>query len=91
MELEEIIPVFFENTREEIQSIQEALDRRDYAALTLLGHSLKGSSLGYGFQEMGEIGAAIENAARERKSPEELQGLIEDLKAYAGNVNVVYV
>lgn len=89
-ELEELMHFFFENTWDEIRSMQEALENEDYEILERLGHNIKGSSLGYGLEEMGKIGLGIENAAKERKRIDEIQVLTNDLISYMDNVEVVY-
>lgn len=89
-ELEEIIPMFFENTQEDIQTLQGALDKADYETVKRLGHSIKGASLGYGFDEMGRLGLAIENAAGENKSREDIQRLVDALVSHVNTVEVVY-
>ena len=89
-ELEELIPMFFENTREEIHALQNALEQEDYETLRRLGHSIKGASRGYGFEKMGDLGLTIENAAKEKQSIEELQRLLNELITHRDTVDVVY-
>ncbi|MCP4351465.1 MAG: Hpt domain-containing protein [Desulfobacterales bacterium] len=89
-ELEEIIPMFFEQTWEDIQSVKDALEKGDYETLERLGHSIKGASLGYGFEEMGKIGKAIEEAAGDNKSLDEIRILVNNLIIHTDNVEVIY-
>lgn len=90
-DLEEIIPLYFSNSREEIGALRESLRKEDYEDLVRLGHGIKGSSAGYGFEAMGAMGAQIEDAARQRRSFEEIRTLIESLEDYLDRVEVVYV
>jgi HPt (histidine-containing phosphotransfer) domain-containing protein len=43
--------------------MNEALDRADFEAVTILGHNLRGSGGGFGFQTITDIGASLELAA----------------------------
>ncbi len=43
--------------------MREALGRADFEAVTILGHNLRGSGGGFGFQTITDIGAALERVA----------------------------
>ena len=43
--------------------MNEALDRADFEVVTILGHNLRGSGGGFGFQAITDIGAGLEQAA----------------------------
>ena len=58
-----LIPRYLARRREEIASLRAGLDARDFEALRIIGHSLKGSGGGYGFPALSDIGARIEKAA----------------------------
>lgn len=90
-ELKEIIPDFFRNTWEEIRALREALEEADWEdTVARLGHSIKGSSLGYGFEELAGLGLAMERAAREYGSRDEIQALISDIISYVKQVEIIY-
>ncbi len=90
-DLEEIVPDFFEDSREEIRNLNDALASKDYKALKDLGHKIKGSSVSYGFKGMSDLGLTIEKAAVAEKSFEEIGKLVEEFTFYVENVEVVYV
>ena len=46
--------------------MQDAFDVQDFDTLDRLGHTVKGTSYGYGFKGMGDIAHAIQMAARAR-------------------------
>ncbi len=61
--LEDLIPRYLERRRGDIQAIQGAIALGDLATVQSLGHSMKGSGGGYGFQEITRFGGEIEVAA----------------------------
>ena len=65
-ELEDLIPWYLENRINHIKTIREALEKADYKTVCLLGHSMKGSGGGYGFEQITWIG--ISSGSRESYS-----------------------
>jgi PAS domain S-box-containing protein len=61
--LAERTPAYLENCQKSVTAMHEALDRTDFEAVAILGHNLRGSGGGFGFQTISEIGAGIELAA----------------------------
>jgi PAS domain S-box-containing protein len=61
--LAERTPAYLENCRHNVVAILEALDRGDFQAVTIIGHNLRGSGGGFGFQMITDIGAGLEQAA----------------------------
>lgn len=57
------VPMFLENRRRDVQSMQEALTSGDFPTVGRLGHNMRGTGTSYGFQAVTEIGAAIEYEA----------------------------
>lgn len=92
-EMEEIIPYFIDESKQEIRQLVDALKNGDYEQLREFGHKIKGSSVtcSEGFQEMSDIGKAIETAAKEKKSLNELKDLVKSYINYVNNVEIVYV
>lgn len=91
-EMEEFIPFFLEESREEIRQLVEALKKGDYKGLKDFGHKIKGSSVtcSEGFQEMSNIGKAIEDLARDQKSLGEIKDLVKAYIEYVNNVEIIY-
>ncbi|MEE4358907.1 MAG: Hpt domain-containing protein [Desulfococcaceae bacterium] len=92
-DMEEFIPFFLEESREEVRQLVQSLKKGDYKALKDFGHKIKGSSVtcSEGFQVMSDIGLAIENAAKEKKSLNEIKELVKSYIHYVNNVEIVYV
>ena len=58
-----LIPGFLQNRRENVIAMLDALDRDEFETVERLGHSMKGSGASFGFHVIGDIGAALEQAA----------------------------
>ena len=87
-DLADLIPGFLENRRKDITAMQEALARDDFETVRVLGHSMKGAGGGYGFDAITDIGAALEEAAKDNHHEKALRG-VSDLAAYLDRVEVV--
>ncbi|MGH8056165.1 MAG: Hpt domain-containing protein, partial [Candidatus Entotheonellia bacterium] len=67
-ELQELIPGYLDNRLADIHAMQAALVQGDYESIRILGHSMKGSGGGYGFDAITEIGSALEQDAKGRNA-----------------------
>lgn len=65
-EIADLVPQFLANRHADLERLEVAIRAGDFAALRRLGHSMKGSGGGYGFDGLSTIGAAIEQAALDR-------------------------
>ena len=63
-DLMEIIPDFLDNRRDDVTTIDGAVGESDFETIRVLGHDMKGSGGGYGFDGITDIGHALEQAAR---------------------------
>jgi len=88
-EIADLIPGFLENRQKDIKTMLEALDVGDYETIRVLGHTMKGSGGGYGFDAITDIGLSLEQAAKGKNS-EEIQRWVEELSNYLEKVEVVY-
>lgn len=88
-ELEDIVPGYLQNRRSDIEEISRALEKEDFETIRILGHSMKGSGGGYGFDRITEIGARIEEAAK-RSDPEEIRTQLAALQDFLERVEVRY-
>lgn len=88
-DLEEIVPGYLENRWKDVDAIGVALPQGDFDTLRVLGHRMKGSGAGYGFDEITEIGRKIELAAKDRDDAA-IRDELEALKDYLERVAVVY-
>jgi len=88
-DLEGLVPTFLANRKVDIEKMVAALEQWDFAALRDLGHQIKGSGGGYGFDMVSQYGRLIQETA-EAENAEECQGWVYGLAEYLENVQVVY-
>jgi HPt (histidine-containing phosphotransfer) domain-containing protein len=87
-ELLDLVPVYLGRRRDDVASLQEALGLGDFERVRILGHSMKGSGGGYGFDGITEIGLRLEDAGGASDPAGALEAL-DDLRSYLHNVVVV--
>ncbi len=88
-EIQNLIPGFLENRRKAIKAMLEALEQRDYETIRILGHRMKGSGAGYGFDAITDMGDTIEQAAKDKDSAV-IRRWINKLVNYLERLEVVY-
>ena len=89
-DLEDLVPEFLEHRHADIEAIPALLAEGNLAEVQRLGHSMKGSGGGYGFDEVTRIGGQIEEAAKVNDT-EAIRQLGKELETYISSVKVVYV
>jgi len=88
-DLEDLIPGYLENRRKDIAAIAEALSGGDYEKIRVIGHGMKGSGGGYGFDGITAIGWGIEEAAKAHDG-EKIRGGAAELDTYLKSVDITY-
>ncbi len=88
-DLEDLIPGYMDNRRKDIVLIRECLQTKNFDQIHTLGHSMKGSGGGYGFDAITELGSRIEVAAL-ASSKDEIVQAVQILEDYVNRVEVVY-
>ena len=88
-DLEELVPGFLENRRKDAAALTRAAQTHDVKTVRLLGHRMKGDGGGYGFQEISQIGEALEDAAI-KEDWKMIADRTEALSAFLAQVEVVY-
>jgi HPt (histidine-containing phosphotransfer) domain-containing protein len=89
-DLEPLVPRYLARRREEIARLRASLEARDFGALRIVGHSLKGSGGGFGFWGLSDIGARIEKAAMAADAAA-LERLLAEHADHVERLDVVYV
>ena len=88
-DLEEIVPGFLENRRNDAAALVTAIQGNDLRTVRLLGHRMRGDGGGYGFEEISRIGEALEQAAL-REDREVMKQQTTALANFLAQVEVVY-
>ena len=88
-DIQDLIPGYLENRGKDLLVYQQALEKGDFESIGVLGHSMKGSGGGYGFNDLTSIGRAIEKAAKNRDK-ESVRKSIIDLTDFLEKLEVVY-
>ncbi len=88
-DLKELIPGFIENRWQDTHVIVACVELMDYETIQGLGHDMKGSGGGYGFDAITDIGQSLEQAAKD-ENPTEVLKLAKDLVTYLARVEIVY-
>lgn len=63
-DLEEIVPSFLENRKKDLTQIKDFLAQSNWDNIESIAHKLAGNAGSYGFNELGHIGAALEDACK---------------------------
>ncbi len=88
-DLEDLIPGFLNNRRNDVTQIRAAVDSGDYPKIRLLGHSMKGAGGGYGFDPITDYGGEIEQAAL-RQDKVAIEASVRKLEDYLARVEPVF-
>ncbi|HKW97002.1 MAG TPA: ATP-binding protein [Bryobacteraceae bacterium] len=87
--IEEAIPLFLDITRNDLETLRSALGDQNFSKIRAMGHDLKGTGGGYGFDEISAIGKRLEDAAK-AADKSEVEKQIRELASYLERVEVVY-
>ncbi|MCG3201817.1 MAG: hypothetical protein NFCOHLIN_01687 [Gammaproteobacteria bacterium] len=88
-DLEDLVPGFVANRQRDIEKVEALLAKGDFDGIRVIGHSMKGSGGGYGFQFITEVGAGLERAANGRNA-DLIRSALSELREYLAQVEIVY-
>ena len=88
-DFEDLIPEFFEDIHNDLQSMTEALAGDDYEAVRQLAHSIKGAGGAYGFDAITDIAKHIEDAGKS-ENRDNVEKYVTELSDYLEHVQVKY-
>jgi HPt (histidine-containing phosphotransfer) domain-containing protein len=88
-DIEDLVPGFLDNRRRDIETIENCLASGDYTTIERLGHAMKGSGGGYGFDDITRFGMLIEELARDKNSAG-IMDQVDSLARFLDSVEVVY-
>ena len=87
-DLADLVPGFLDNRRRDVAKLEALLASGNFADIRMIGHSMKGAGGGYGFDQITEIGDALERAALATDERVIRDG-IDRLADYLARVDVV--
>jgi hypothetical protein len=87
-EIAALIPGFLANRHKDVMLLLDAVNQGDFETARILGHSMKGSGGGYGFDGITDIGAEIETAAKQNDAVA-IRSQVNALSRYLARVQVV--
>lgn len=88
-DLEDLIPGFLANRQRDVASLQALVEKEDYPAIRIIGHSMKGAGGGYGFDPITDFGDRIEVAALQANE-QSIRELTAQLADYLARVKPVF-
>jgi PAS domain S-box-containing protein len=87
--ISEIVPIFLANIRGNPAAILRAVEAGDLQTARGLGHNMKGTGTAYGFPVITDLGAQIEQAAKEEKL-DTLRSKVSELASYLEGLEPEY-
>lgn len=87
-DLAELIPGFLENRRREIEEVRRLLAEGNLKEIYRIGHNMKGSGSGYGFDRISELGWNMAEAAQAEDRDTVIR-VTDHLAEYLSSVSVV--
>jgi HPt (histidine-containing phosphotransfer) domain-containing protein len=78
---------YLENRRNDLVSIEDLIQKKDFESIATIGHNVSGTAGTYGMLGLTELSRKIEHAAMESNS-EELLDLLKKIQKYLSKVRV---
>ena len=79
-----------QNRMNEIPVIEKLYSDRDFEGFQKFGHKLKGSSLNYGFAQLGQWASELEQAGKDQNLAQ-IRTLIDQIVDHVRNIKVVFI
>ena len=86
-DLGDLLPLYFTSLQKQICNLKEGISKTDLTLCKRIGHNLKGSGGGYGFEHISTLGEKIEDAGTSG-DVQTISDNIEKLEAYLGSIKV---
>ncbi len=89
MELKDLIPGYLKNRRRDIEELKRCHQVQDFESCRSMGHKMKGSGGGYGFDRITEIGFQLEAVAH-AEDGDKVYEQIQQLQEYLDSISITY-
>ena len=84
-DIQDLVPRFLDDQRQQASRILELVASGDFDSVSRIGHNMKGTGKGYGFDVISGLGHSMEQAAA-RSAAEEIEKLARELSGYLASV-----
>jgi HPt (histidine-containing phosphotransfer) domain-containing protein len=88
--LADLTPGFMQNRMSDIILMEQLLESKNFDGFKKFGHKLKGSSLSYGFQRLGQLAQELETAAA-AEDLVAIRKLVADITAHVNTLEISYL
>jgi len=82
-----IIPGYLEKRRSDVGKLRNAIEKKDYGTVRMVGHQMAGTGASYGFEKLTELGSALEESA-DSGDEAEISAEIEELERYLAGLDL---
>ena len=84
-DIQDLVPRFLETQQQNAKLVPELVNQHDFESVRRIGHNMKGTGEGYGFEISSAQGASLEQAAS-RTQADEVKRVANELAAYLAEV-----
>ncbi|MFN3605220.1 MAG: Hpt domain-containing protein [Leptonema sp. (in: bacteria)] len=91
IELKELIPIFLEETKKNINLLNESIEKNDLEKIRFYSHRIKGSAASYGINRLSILAKNLEDIIKTNQNMNLINTLFLDLKNTFENLHIVYV
>lgn len=88
--MEDVVPAYLDKRRADVVSYRNALASGDFETIRMLGHKMKGTGAGYGFDMLTSMGAGIEKAAKDRDATA-IEKAVSEFAQFLDSVALEYI
>lgn len=72
---------YIERRKAELTQMEDAIANKDFDSLSVFGHNMKGNAESYGFEDLGLMGAKLEQAAKSEEL-DKIKSLYQNIKSF---------
>ncbi len=83
-----LLQSFVNESKEIVQSLETAIEQKDYEALSNAAHSIKGSSGNLKFEALYELAKEVELTAKEKKSDYPYKEACDSIKTAIASIKI---